>query len=137
MPFRGTQTETIVTFDVKRGDSPVLAQAGWLVETRDGFFHLNSVSFGKGPGKYSLQPSDDPTLEVSSGPLGGTSEAKTMLAVLKLPDGEVMTFSLNVTRSKWSYRKLGLGLLLVLTVSIVVGIITSDKRRRFKYHEQN
>jgi hypothetical protein len=133
MPFRGTQTEELVDFDVQRGTSPVIAEAGWLVETRDGTRSAQSLIIGDQPGKYSLRPANDPSLLVAQGPLGGTS--KTVLALLELPGGEVMTFSLYVVRSKWTYRKLGLGILVVLTVSVVVGIIVSDRRRRFKYDE--
>jgi hypothetical protein len=137
MPFRGTQTENSVDFDVKQGTDPVVAQAAYLVELRDGTFLSSPMSIGETSGKYNMTPADDPLLPVVSGPMGGGSASKTMLALLELPDGNVMTFSLNVSRSKWSYRKLGLGLIFVLVVSIVVGMVTADRRARFKYNEYN
>jgi hypothetical protein len=137
MPFRGTQTENTVDFDVLREGKPVIAEKAYLVETKKNFVSPEPVSFDNSSGKFSLSPADDPTLAVSSGPMGGMSGSKNMVALVKLPSNEVMTFTLSVTRSKWSYRKLGLGLILILSVAVVVGIVTADKRRRFKYNESN
>ncbi|MDR2460358.1 MAG: hypothetical protein LBE38_06200 [Deltaproteobacteria bacterium] len=137
MPFRGTQTENEVDFNVTRYGSSVVAQNAYIVDVKEGQRGPQDIVLDLEKSKYSLSPDDDPTLAVSNGPMGGMGGSKNMVAILSFPNNEVITFTFSVSRSKWSYRKLGLGFLFVGSVAVVVGIVTADRRRRFKYNECN
>jgi hypothetical protein len=137
MPFRGTQTENKVYFEVLRDGNKIEGAKGFLVDIKEGPFTSAVLNYEKERGDYNLTPPDDPTLKVVSGPMGGSSETKNMVALLTLPNGENMTFTLTVSRAKWSYKKIGLGVILTLAAAIIIGIITADRRRKFKYNEHD
>jgi hypothetical protein len=137
MPFRGTQTENKVDFEVLRDGNKVETASGFLVDVKDGPYVPAVLNYDAKKGNYNLTPPDDPTLKVSGGPMGGSSESKNMVALLSLPGGENMTFTFTVSRSKWSYRKIGLGVVLILAAATIIGIITADRRGKFKYNERD
>jgi hypothetical protein len=137
MPFRGTQTENQVDFALLRNGQKVSPEKSLLVETKKSPFPPETIGFDGSTLKYTLSPADDPRLAVTSGPMGGMSGSKSMVALINLPNNEAVTFTLNVTRSKWSYRKLGYGVLFALCVAAIAGIVTAERRRKFKYNESD
>jgi hypothetical protein len=137
MPFRGTQTENEVDFALLRYGKNVSPRNTLLTDVEENHFPPQTIGFNDSSGKYTLSPADDPTLQISSGPMGGMAGSKSMVAMVNLPGNESVTFTLSVTRSKWSYRKLGLGLVFVLCTAIVVAIVTAERRRKFKYNESD
>jgi hypothetical protein len=142
MPFRGMETDTKVDFEALRGGKPILAVNSYLLDAKDGPYMPAAISLvDASKGKYSLSPPNDPSLYVSrstaGGRPGGRVGFKNMVALLELPNNEFMTFTLTVSRSRWTYRKIGLGLVFVLTISVIVGLVTAQRRGKFKYNEFN
>jgi hypothetical protein len=140
MPFRGMETESKVDFEIKRGGKPALAVNSYLLDAKDGPYAPAAITLkDASTGTYTFSPPKDPSLFVSAKTSGGRPMGrvgfKNMVAVLELPNNEFMTFTLTVSRSRWTYRKLGLGLVFVLTVSVIVGLVTAQRRRKFKYNE--
>jgi hypothetical protein len=134
MPFRGTRTDTLVTFSLSREGKPLASDMAFLLETKEGPYLPKPLSFDESTFKLGLSPDDDPDLKVSSGPVTAVSDQKTMVALAKLSNGEVMTFSFSVSRSKWSYKKPAIGLALLLSVAGLTGIVTVDRRKKFKFN---
>jgi hypothetical protein len=135
MPFRGTKTDTIVSFPITRGGEPLASEKAFLLETKRASYEPESIGFDPETLKHALSPADDPELKVSSGPVTAFADQKNMVALLTLSSGEVMTFAMTVSRSKWSYKKPGIGLALVISVGAIAGIVTTSRRKQFKYNE--
>jgi hypothetical protein len=139
MPFRGLQTGQSVTFGVAGVAKNQEPTGGYLVDAKPTGLEPSPIAFNPSKDKYSLSPATDPSLNVvASGPMGGSGKAKTSVAVLPLQnENEVLTFSLQVTLSRWSYRKLNFGLGLVAFAGIATTVIVNKKRKKFKFNKFN
>jgi hypothetical protein len=137
MPFRGLQTGQSVEFAVANVDQKQEPVGGLLVDAKPHDVAPGPIVFNPKNQKYSLSPETDPSLHVvDSGPMGGSGKSKTSVAVLPLnKSNEVLTFSLQVTLSRWSYRKLNFGLGLVAFAGVTTTVIVSKKRKKFKFNK--
>jgi hypothetical protein len=133
MPFRGTKTRELVSFPITRDGKPLSSEKAFLLETKRASYQPETIGFDPDTLEHALSPMDDPELKVSGGPAPVLSDHKNMVALVTLSGGEVMTFLLTVSRSKWSYKKPGLGLAFLISVGAAVGIVTSNRRKNFKY----
>jgi hypothetical protein len=138
MPFRGLQTGNSVDFsvaNVAKLDEPT---GGILIDAKPNGVEPSPITFNPKKEKYSFSPNSDPNLVVVSGPMGGSSRNKVAVAVLPLKNSnEVMTFSLTVSLSRWSYRKIGWGLGLVAMTGLTTTVIVTKKRKKFKFNKFN
>ncbi|MDR1083543.1 MAG: hypothetical protein LBP22_01485 [Deltaproteobacteria bacterium] len=138
MPFRGLQTGQTVDFSVANLGQQAAPAGGYLVDSKPGGIEPAPITFNPNNKKYTLSPVDDPSLVVVSGPMGGSSAAKLSVAVLPVNgSNEVMTFSLNVSLSRWSYRKLPWGLGLVAVSGMTATVAVSKRRKKFKFNKFN
>jgi hypothetical protein len=138
MPFRGLQTGQEVDFSVGNVDQKYEPMGGYLVDGEPHGVGPTPIVQKAKNGKFVLTAENDPSLVVTSGPMGGSSRSKVSVAVMPLNNGdEVLTFSLNVSMSRWSYRKLNWGLGLVAFAGISATIVVSKKRKKFKFNKFN
>ena|GEM_PF-2732605 len=131
MPFRGAQTGQSAEFEIMTPPGRDVATAGLLLEEN----MPDSVKLGYSPRseKFSFTPREDETLIET-----GTRGSKRAVAVVELPgSGDLMTFSLQVNRSRWSTRKLGLGIGLIIGVAGIIAFIVVRNRGRFKYNDRD
>jgi hypothetical protein len=138
MPFRGMQTGREVDFTVANVEPQNEPQGGFLADANP--HGLDPAPIGHVPGKkkYTMVAESDPSLTVTSGPMGGSSRSKTQVAVVPLANSnDVMTFSLNVTLSKWSYRKITWGLGLVAVSGLTTTVIVNKRRKKFRFNKFN
>jgi hypothetical protein len=133
MPFRGLQTGESASFTLETGGVPVESAAAYLVEASPGRGAPRPVEYDAASG-YTVSPADDPTLKVTSGPMGGSGESKQMVAVAELPGGGTASYTLQVTRSRWSYRDLGAGAGILLACGVSGWLLAWRRRRSFKYN---
>lgn len=130
MAFRGTQAGQTVEFEVlnHKGKAEVAKMAVVLEENMP---EAVTVGFSPRSKKFSYTAQEDPSLLEA-----GARASKQALALIELPgSGEILTFSLSVSRSRWSTRKLGLGLGAAAAMAAVTAIIVVHRRRRFKYND--
>ena len=132
MPFRSAQVGSTVDFQLRT--SPGLAEpaAGFLLE--ENMPEAIELGYSAMSKKFSLTPREDSRLLESGGSYRGAS--KRALALIELPGSrDIMTFTMSVSRSRWSTRKLGFGLLGVAAVVGITAIIVVRRRRSFKYND--
>jgi hypothetical protein len=86
-------------------------------------------------GKFSYAPRDDQVLTEEE---DGRRRSKKALALVELPgSGDIAAFYFDVSRSRWSTRKIGLGLGALAATLAVASIIVVRRRRRFKYNDRD
>jgi hypothetical protein len=134
MPFRGLQTEDSTTFEIAAGGERIAGERAFLAEATPARGAGSEASFDPEKALWTVSPPDDPTLKVTSGPLGGTGESKLMAVVAELPGGGTAAYTLNVTRSRWSYRKLGTGAGILAFCGVSAGLMAWRRRKGFKYN---
>ncbi|MDR1044108.1 MAG: hypothetical protein LBP33_03190 [Candidatus Adiutrix sp.] len=131
MPFRGARTGQDIEFEVRGPAGAALPTSGKVIE--DNLAEAGDLVYSALAKKFSYQLREDELLAQAGRP--GTKKA---LAVIALPDsGDLMTFSFNVSRSRWSTRKLGLGLGGMAAVGAISAAIVIRRRRRFKYNDRD
>jgi hypothetical protein len=141
MPFQGIQTGASVSFEVKKEEKPVTPEEALFLEAQVPGKVVDLISFKKGT--YTLAAGDDPDLPAVStrrggggGGGGGRGGGKLMLALVSVPEsGEVMTFSLNLSRSRWSLENFLWGLGYICVAGLVIALIVIRQRKRFKYND--
>jgi hypothetical protein len=139
MPFRNLQTGEETSFEVKNVERGLEPDGGFLADAEPHGVGPTPITFNPNKNKYTVKAESDPSLlVVVSGPMGGMGKSKTSVAVVPLKDSNVvLTFSLNVRLSKWSYRKLDFGVGLVAFAGIATTTIVVKKRKKFKFNKFN
>jgi hypothetical protein len=136
MPFRGLQTGRTTDFKVTNlpeGAQPVQA---YLVDPRPQGTGTSAITHNPKNNSFTVEPPEDPTLVVVSSPMGGSSRSKTAVAVVEIPSSkEVLTFSMSITLSRWSYRKLNYGLGLAAITGLGTTVAVRKRRKKFKFNK--
>jgi hypothetical protein len=135
MPFRGLQTGRTAEFTIKKLGTKN-AMTAYLIDPRPEGMPPAPIVHNPSRNDYTIEASEDPTLVVvRSGPMGGISRSKTSVAVVEISGAkEVLTFTLNVTLSRWSYRKINYGLGLAAVAGLGTTVIVRRKRKKFKFN---
>lgn len=131
MPFRGAQTGEAVEFEVQTQTGKMPPVSGLVLE--ENFNEAVKIGYSALSKKFSYTPPEDKALLEA----GGRSSKKA-LALIKLPGSkDILTFSFDVSLSRWSSRKLGWGLGALGAVAIISTAIVFSRRRRFKYNDRD
>ena len=131
MPFRGIQAGQTVEFQLEPQPGQAQpASALVLAENTDSAVKLDYSSMSK---KFSYTPEEDEQMAEA-----GARGSKKAVVMVGVPgSGDLITFSFNVNRSRWSTRKLGLGLGGMAAVGAVSATTVIRRRRRFKYNDRD
>ncbi len=131
MPFRGLRLGASEVFTVEPGPARSVPPAAKVAE--DNFEEPLSIAYDPESRGFSYAPREDGVLEASP-----PRTSKTAVVIVEFPEsGEISTFSLTVSKSKWSGLDLNSGLVLLFGTAVTVTAIVLYRRRRFKYHDRN
>ena len=132
MPFRGTQAGQQVEFEIDSAKSSGAPDKAVAVENEIVASPV-ALTFNKMSGKFGYRPQEDEAMKEA----GARATKKSVILALIPGTKSLVTFSMDISRSRWSTRKLGWGSILIFSVAAVTIVTVLIRRKRFRYNDFN